>query len=118
MTTPTIRSIISPVTAVSFAVVAVTGVLMLSHIRSRAINGVHEMGGLVMATAGIVHLALNWRAFLALFRHRRAIVACAVTTALAAALFVAGLMAPERPRGPRSPGPGARQAGGASLRIR
>jgi hypothetical protein len=113
MTTPTSRSIISPVVAVAFAVVAITGVLMLMHIRSRALNGVHEMAGLAMAVAGVVHLVLNWRAFVALFRHRRAIVACAVTAALSVGLYVAGLMAPERPHGPRGP-----QAGASALRMR
>ncbi len=93
-----IRSIISPVVAVTFAVVGTTGIMMLAHIRSGALNTLHEWTGFAMVAAGLVHLALNWRVLVSLFRYRRALVACGLAAALSVALFVTGSMQKDRRR--------------------
>ncbi len=98
---PTLRSIISPITAVTFTAVATTGLLMLGDVGGHRLNPLHEMAGIAFAATGGVHLVLNWRAFTGLFRHRRAIVACGVATALSIALLALGLMFPEPPSGQR-----------------
>ncbi len=84
------RSIISPVVAVMFAVVAITGLLMLGPAHGGALRGLHEVAGIAMAIAGLAHLVVNWKPFLALFRHKRAIVGCALAAGLAVVLFFAG----------------------------
>ncbi|MEN6532394.1 MAG: DUF4405 domain-containing protein [Bryobacteraceae bacterium] len=94
-----IRSIISPVVAVTFVAVGATGIMMLAHIRSGALKGLHEWAGLVMAIAALIHLIVNWRAFTSLFRHKKAIVAFALATALSVALFAAGAARKDQGRG-------------------
>lgn len=83
------RPWVSPVVAIAFLAVAGTGVLMLAHAGDRGLRGLHEMAGLLFAAAGVLHLAINWRAFLACFRRPAALVALIVTTALCAALALA-----------------------------
>ncbi len=94
-----IRSIISPVVAVTFAVVGVTGVMMLAHIRNGALNKLHEGTGFTMLVAGLIHLVINWRVFVSLFRYKRALVACGLAAALSVSLFVAGSMQKGRRQG-------------------
>ncbi len=68
---------VSPITALSFVLVAATGLLMLFHVRLPGLKGVHEWMGVVLCLAGLLHLVLNWRAFVCYFRRRSAIVALA-----------------------------------------
>jgi phosphatidylserine synthase len=91
---------VSPVTALSFLLVATTGLLMLFHVRLPGVKGVHEWMGVVLCLVGLLHLAINWRAFVCYFRHRSAIVA------LAAALLVcaSALFLPGHEDGPRGEG--------------
>jgi hypothetical protein len=72
-----------------FVIVAASGALMLADVRSGVLRGVHEGAGIVLAVAGLVHFAVNWKAFSSLFRHRRTILGCALAAGLAVALFVA-----------------------------
>jgi hypothetical protein len=88
---PTHKTWVSPITAVSFVAVTLTGILMLFHVRLPGIRGIHEWMGIVMALGGIFHLILNWKTFLCHFRRRRAVAALLGTVALiAAALLVPG----------------------------
>lgn len=87
------RTWVSPLVAVSFAAVAISGVLMLFHVRATALHAVHEWMGVVLAIAGAVHLAINWRAFVGCFRQRAAVVAAVVALLLCLALMLAGLAA-------------------------
>jgi hypothetical protein len=84
------RSWISPFTAVSFAVVAVTGVLLLVHIKGPAIKNLHQWVGLAFAVAGIVHLLINWRALAAYFRQRAAIAGVIAGIVVSLASLLAG----------------------------
>lgn len=67
------RSWISPFTAVTFAAVAITGLLMLFHIKSPGVHQIHQWGGLVFIIFGAVHLFLNWQVFISYFRTSKAI---------------------------------------------
>lgn len=73
---------VSPVTAVSFAAVALTGLLLLFHVRAPGIKGVHEWMGVVMTAAAVFHLLLNGRTFLAHFRNGKAILAVVASIGL------------------------------------
>lgn len=83
-----LKSWVSPITALSFAAVAVTGLLMLLHIRIPGMKAIHDWMGVLLCVAGLVHLALNGRTFLAHLRHRAALGAVAAgLVLLLAALF-------------------------------
>lgn len=84
------RSWISPVTAVAFVGVAVTGVLMLCEVRG-PIKPLHEWMGLVLAIAGCIHLIINWRPLMKYFDKRSARIAAGVALALSALLLAAGM---------------------------
>lgn len=86
---PIQKSWVSPITALSFAAVAATGILMLLHVRIPGMKAVHDWMGIVLCVAGLVHLFLNGRVFLAHFRHRAALGAVAAgLVVLLAALFI------------------------------
>lgn len=84
------RTWVSPVVALSFALVGSTGVLMLFDVHAAGIHGLHEWMGVIMVAAGVVHLLLNGKALLVQFKHRSASVAFAAVTALALILVLAG----------------------------
>lgn len=87
-----VRQWLSPLVAVLFTCIALTGILMWLHVRVRGVQGVHEMSGLAFAVVGLVHLASNWRALVAYFRRTPAWIALtAGAVACAALLTVAGL---------------------------
>jgi Na+/melibiose symporter-like transporter len=70
MTTKTdLRSCVSPVVAFTFAVASVTGLLMLFDIDQ--VEDLHAWMGLTFAIAGVMHVAINWRALVVFFRGRR-----------------------------------------------
>ena len=105
------RSWVSPLTAISFIVVAVTGILMVFHVRLPGIHGAHQWMGVVFALAGLLHLALNWRSLLACCRSK----AAAVALALGLVTLVVAVTLPghdgdhgDRPRGGQRFGHGRR----------
>jgi len=70
------RAWISPVTSITFLVVALSGIFIALHIRVGGnIKGLHEWLGYVFAVAGLVHFFINWKAFVDYFRGRSAAVA-------------------------------------------
>lgn len=93
------RSWVSPFTAVTFAAVAITGLMMLFHIKSSGIHQLHQWGGLALIIFGAVHLFLNWQVFLSYFRTSKAIWG---TLAGAMLLFLILVMAPANDHGGRS----------------
>jgi hypothetical protein len=98
------RSWVSPITALSFLVVAATGLLMLLHVRLPAIKGLHQWLGVAFAVAALLHVVLNWRPLLACLRRRSAVVALGVTLGLC---VLVALLAPadrDRPGGDRPGG--------------
>jgi hypothetical protein len=54
------RKYITSLLVLIFTVVAVTGVFMLLHVRSRPLAHLHEWMGLFFVVLGIIHAALNW----------------------------------------------------------
>jgi hypothetical protein len=61
----TLRSFVSPAVAFLFAVVSVTGFLMLFDIDH--VEDLHKWMGLAFAITGVLHLAVNWRALVDIF---------------------------------------------------
>lgn len=76
------RSWISPVVALSFTAVSVTGVLMFFRVRGFTINSLHEWSGLAFAMTGLIHLIINWKAFLSCFRKPSGIAALIICAML------------------------------------
>lgn len=81
---------LSPLVAVTFAAVAVTGVMMLLHIRSGMIHAIHEWIGLLFAAVGVAHLVLNWRTFAAYLRSWTAVTAILIGVVLCLVLATMG----------------------------
>ncbi len=69
------RSWVSPFVAVTYAVVSVTGILLVFHMRFPGICSIHQGAGLLFVLAGMVHLTLNWRMFVSHFKNRNAVAA-------------------------------------------
>jgi hypothetical protein len=86
----TVRQWLSPLVAVLFTAIAVTGILMWLHVRVPGIKGLHEFGGLAFALVGLVHLASNWRALVAYFRKTQAWIALGAGAIACAVLLVGG----------------------------
>ncbi len=84
------RSWVSPVTAISFIVLAVTGMFMFFHVRIPGFHVLHEMMGILFCIVGIYHVILNWRVLLNYVRTRAGIAAVAITTILGILLFMGG----------------------------
>lgn len=84
------RTWISPLTSVTFLVVGITGILLAFHVKSGGIKALHEWIGYAFALAGIIHLAVNWRAFTVHFRQRSAILAVVAGIILSLAVLFAG----------------------------
>jgi hypothetical protein len=87
----TVRQWLSPLVAVLFASIAVTGVLMWLDVRLPGVKQLHEIGGLVFAAAGIAHVVSNWKALTAYFRKPKAWVTLGAGVLACLALLVAGL---------------------------
>lgn len=92
------RSWITPVVALSFAATAITGLMMFFHLRGHAINSLHEFGGLAFAAAGMIHLIINWKAFLTCFRKPYGIAALVLCSLICLAL----IFGPETHEAPRN----------------
>jgi hypothetical protein len=80
--------------ALSFMVVAVTGTLMLLHIKSRALGHLHEWMGIFFVVAGITHVLLNWETLKAYLRQRPMQISLAVVLLLSLALLSGGSQGP------------------------
>jgi hypothetical protein len=72
ITKAALRSWVSPAVAFTFAVVSVTGLLMLFDIGDA--DDLHAWIGPAFVIAGAMHLAINWRALVVYFRGRKTVV--------------------------------------------
>jgi hypothetical protein len=81
---------ISPLLGVTFAAVGVSGIMMFLHIRVGSIKLMHEWLGIAMVVVAVLHLMLNWRVFINLYRYRLAIMATLAGTALLGATLLVG----------------------------
>jgi len=84
------RTWISPLTAVTFLVVGITGILMAFHIKNGSIHALHEWIGYAFSLVGVIHLIVNWRAFTLQFRQRSALLAVFAGIILSLAVMHAG----------------------------
>ena len=93
----TLRRASSITLGVSFLALAVSGgVMLVGHglaLRLR-MHPVHNVFGLAMIAAGLVHLAFNLKALGTYFRARWAVALGCVLLAVLALLFAAGLLGP------------------------
>jgi hypothetical protein len=101
------RSWVSPLTAVAFCAVALTGVMMLFHVRNPYLKSLHEWMGLVMVLVGLVHLVINWKALASLFRRRAAYYALAAGVLLC--VILSCFPGKDEHHGPGRDGPGGPQ---------
>ncbi len=80
------RGWICALVAVTFAALAISGIMMMLHIKLPLdLKLAHIVTGIFFVVAGAVHLALNWKTFASHFKSRPAI----ITTVAAAAVIVA-----------------------------
>src|SRR5512146_2573173 len=93
------RSWVSPITAVSFLAVGVSGLMMLFH-GGDFVRDIHETVGVLFCIAGVIHVILNWRALVSYFRSRRVLVVAVAVVVLSSLLLVVG---PEQDEGGNGP---------------
>lgn len=81
---------ISPFVAVTYAVVAVSGILMLFHIRLQGVHSIHQWAGILFLIGGLIHILLNSRVLLSYFKSTKAVygtLAGVLTIVLLVSLF-------------------------------
>lgn len=64
---------LTPFVTVTFAAIAITGILMLFHIEVPGLRAIHEWGGIIVFIAVIAHLVLNWNIFTGYLRDKSAL---------------------------------------------
>ncbi len=72
---------ISPVTAITYVIVSISGLFMVFHIHAGNMRAVHEWIGYVFIAVGLLHFVLNFKPFLNYFPSRLAtisVVACLI----------------------------------------
>lgn len=84
------RRSLCAVVAGSFAAVAITGVLMLFHVKNGVIVTVHEWIGLLFTIAAVIHLVVHWKAFLTYLKRKDVRLALGLTIALIVLLGIIG----------------------------
>ncbi len=100
------RNWLSPLTGLAFGVVSVTGLALLFDLHIGPLKVLHEWMGVLLAFAGILHVAVNWRVFTTYFKHRIAYVMLVIGVVLSIGLMLAGNHeGPEGPGGHHGPPP-------------
>lgn len=84
------REYVTPLMVLSFMVVAVTGTLMLLHVRSRPLGHLHEWMGLFFVIVGIIHVVLNWSVLKTYFKRTPMRISLAVVLLLSLVLLSGG----------------------------
>lgn len=85
------RTWISPFVAFSFIILSATGILMLLHVKGGGIVNLHEWIGVFFVIAGLLHLILNWSAFLACFRKKQSTMAIIAVLLISSFLLFDGM---------------------------
>ena len=94
------RSLVTPITTALFTLVALTGVLMLLHVKSAMVKEFHEWIGLLFVVAAGVHLAANWGCFASYLRKPLTITLGVVVAVLIAFMLTGGQGGPSGGRPP------------------
>ena len=90
MTKKNTRTYLNPSLALTFLIVAVTGVLMLFHLGGGGIRSLHEWMSIVFLIVSAVHLVLNWKFLWACLRRGPVIVSMVVILILSVFLILGG----------------------------
>lgn len=83
------REVVTPITAISFIVVALTGILLLLEVRSGMVKGLHEVMSVVFVVFAAIHLASNWTSMRS-YMKRPVAAALAVAVGLVVVSLVGG----------------------------
>lgn len=86
-----LRNYATPLSLVTFAAVAVTGIVLLLGLHSRLLMEVHEWIGVVFVAMLALHLVRNWRGLQMMLAAPRSKIAIGATGAIAAFLILASL---------------------------
>jgi hypothetical protein len=92
-----LRRFSSVALALAFVAMATSGLFMLvvdrfgSQVR---MHSVHNVFGIVMVVAGLLHAVFNWKALVAHLRHRRSMILGVLLAGAMVLLFIAGLTRP------------------------
>jgi hypothetical protein len=90
-----LRRITSIALTVAFVAMATSGLLMLTRLEFQLrLHTVHNMFGIAMVAAGILHVACNWRALAGHLRARWAMLSCLLLAGMMVLLFVLALTRP------------------------
>ncbi|MFT5699651.1 MAG: hypothetical protein ACI8ZB_002512 [Desulforhopalus sp.] len=90
MLNSTHKPCISPFVAVTYAAVAVSGILMLFHIKLQGVHTIHQWAGILFLIGGATHIFLNSRVLLSYFKKTKAVygtLAGVLTIVLLVSLF-------------------------------
>lgn len=90
MTKKEARAYLNPTLAITFPIVAVTGLMMLFHIGGRWIHPLHDWMSIIFLILGIVHITLNWKPISACLTSRSATLPFAFVFLLSIALLIYG----------------------------
>jgi hypothetical protein len=87
----TSRTLVSPLTGLSFLVIGVTGTLMLFHVRLPGMVILHELGGALFVVMAILHVKTNWRPLIACCGKRTGRIALGIGAAILGLFLLLGL---------------------------
>lgn len=90
-----LRKYATSATTATFAVVAVTGVLVFFHVGDNYVKGLHEWLGIAFVAAALLHVARHFKSFTALLRQRRTQVMLGLAALVAAGFIASAAMQPE-----------------------
>ncbi|MGG7565437.1 DUF4405 domain-containing protein [Rhodovulum sp. DZ06] len=96
----TLRRWATPVTIASFAMMAVTGVLMFFHAETTLNKVIHEYASWIFVIGAGLHVVVNWRAFTVHFRRWPARISAGLLGALLVVSFLP--IGPNAAAGPRA----------------
>ncbi len=85
------RKIITPITGVLSLVIGISGVMLFFHFGEGLVKGVHEWLGIVFALIMLIHLTLNWNAFIKHFKKPIAWAGTGIVTAISAMFLVTAM---------------------------
>ena len=95
---------ISPFVAVTYIAVAVSGILMLFHIKFPGTLHIHQWGGVLFLIGGTIHMLINWRILLSYFKNTKVVYGTLV--ALLMIVFLVSLSPHEKGGGRHGHGKG------------
>jgi hypothetical protein len=90
-----LRRITSIALTVAFVAMATSGLLMLTRLEFQLrLHTIHNLFGIIMVTAGLLHVAYNWKVLVAHLRVRWAIFSCLLLAGVTVLLFLLALTRP------------------------